>query len=144
MTEKYQHGEAFCLMFYACPCGHRERMWNSRDGVTPFGGITCPSCGLGFGTPALPGRPSWGLSHVQFAADYPVPDHKPWPGQRFWRDGTPAEAVEIIERRIVKFAEAGRAIPEDIAEKLRNDAFSQAPDSEWRKGWPYLDQAPLR
>ena len=32
----HNHREAFCLMWYACPCGHAERYWNSRDGVTPF------------------------------------------------------------------------------------------------------------
>ena len=43
---KYQHPEAFCLMYYKCiKCGHEERVWNTRDGVTPFC-ITCtaPNC----------------------------------------------------------------------------------------------------
>lgn len=131
----YQHKEAFCLMFYACRCGHRERMWNSRDGVTPFGGITCPSCGKGF-------KDGAGMEHVQFAADYCVPDHKPWPGQRIWRDGTPEEAVAIIERRIEAFAKAGRPIPPDIAAALLDDARNTT--GEWHKGWPALDQMPIR
>src|SRR5438128_138761 len=39
------HGEAFMLMWYECRgCGARERVWNSRDGVTPFG-MGCASCG---------------------------------------------------------------------------------------------------
>lgn len=43
--EEYRHAEAFCLMTYLCKgCGHREVIWNSRDGVTPFA-ATCPSCG---------------------------------------------------------------------------------------------------
>ena len=40
----YNHKEAFCLMTYRCKdCGFEERIWNSRDGVTPFG-LACPSC----------------------------------------------------------------------------------------------------
>lgn len=43
---KYNHGEAFCLMSYACQeCGHHIRIWNSRDGVTPFVvGCVQPNC----------------------------------------------------------------------------------------------------
>ncbi len=33
----YWHKEAFCLMTYQCDeTGECERIWNSRDGVTPF------------------------------------------------------------------------------------------------------------
>jgi len=32
---QHRHAEAFKLMIYACSCGHRETIWNSRDGVTP-------------------------------------------------------------------------------------------------------------
>ena len=40
----YNHKEAFCLMTYRCnDCGFEERIWNSRDGVTPFG-LACPQC----------------------------------------------------------------------------------------------------
>lgn len=31
-----QHKEAYCLMLYASQDGHKEQIWNSRDGVTPF------------------------------------------------------------------------------------------------------------
>lgn len=34
----HAHGEAFCLMAYASRDGsRREVLWNTRDGVTPFG-----------------------------------------------------------------------------------------------------------
>jgi hypothetical protein len=63
----YQHKEAFALMWYACACGHRERFWNSRDGVTPFGGIECPSCGeKGMSM-------TGGLSHIRFDLDEHAP-----------------------------------------------------------------------
>jgi hypothetical protein len=40
----YQHGEAFMLMTYLCEdCGTKEKLWNTRDGVTPFC-IDCRKC----------------------------------------------------------------------------------------------------
>lgn len=62
MTLKYEHAEAFCLMWYGCKCGHRERIWNSRDGVTPFG-MGCPSCG-------------GSMSHVDWQKDILAPQHQ--------------------------------------------------------------------
>jgi len=118
---EYRHGEAFCLMWYACQCGHRERIWNSRDGVTPFG-LACPSCG---GT---------SLQHVDWRADERKPDHVLARGQRYFYDGTTHEAEKFIERRIEKFAEAGHPIPPDIIKKLRYDA--KAGVGEWLPGWP--------
>jgi hypothetical protein len=120
------HKEAFCLMWYACKaCGHRERIWNSRDGVTPFG-CNCPSCN---GT----------LNHVEWHNDTPAPDHKLIPGQRFWRDGTPDEAEAIMRRRIEKAKgtqwEAG---PETVAQLIKA-ARDESDESEFRKGWPVLD-----
>jgi hypothetical protein len=81
----YQHKEAFCLMTYACKCGHRERIWNSRDGVTPFA-AQCPSCDDGI------------MQHVDWALDRRAVEHKLRPGQKFWRDGTPDEAEAIMRR----------------------------------------------
>jgi hypothetical protein len=41
----YGHTEAFCIMTYKCgQCGAEEKIWNSRDGVTPFV-IICRECG---------------------------------------------------------------------------------------------------
>lgn len=69
---QYQHAEAFCLVWYTCQkCGHAERMWNSRDGVTPFA-LQCPSCG----------KPN--LIHSHMHLDQKAPDHVPYPGQRVW------------------------------------------------------------
>lgn len=34
---EYNHKEAFCVMTYQCnKCGEKERIWNTRDGVTPL------------------------------------------------------------------------------------------------------------
>lgn len=71
-----QHAEAFNLMWYRCKtCGHAERYWNSRDGVTPFG-TSCPSCGGN------------SLMHDAWHLDTYAPNHVPHSGQRVWKDCT--------------------------------------------------------
>ena len=127
---KYAHGEAFALMWYACPCGHRERIWNTRDGVTPFGGLLCASCGQA----GLDG----GLQHVWFTADSCQPDHKLNDGQLFFRDGTAADAVSIIEKRFRIFASRGQAVPQDVQLRMIADARNQT--GEWQPGWPMTER----
>lgn len=122
---QYQHAEAFCLMWYACGCGHRERIWNSRDGVTPFGGVGCTSCA----------RPQ--LRHVNWALDERAPDHRLTIGQRYFRDGTADDAVAIVEDQVARAAASGHPIPDDIADMLR--AHARAQTGEWRAGWPKVD-----
>lgn len=124
----FQHNEAFKLMRYTCDdCGHTEIIWNSRDGVTPFA-IICPSCG----------RSS--LRHTNFKGDVFNDKHELHRGQRFFRDGTPDEAVSIIKRRIGHFFDIGMAVPIVVQEKLLHDA--QNTEGEWRKGWPMIDRRP--
>lgn len=131
MLTRFKHGEAFALMWYACPCGHRERIWNSRDGVTPFGGLLCVSCGG-------KGLEHRGLTHVDWRLDEPAPNHQLRDGQQFFRDGTADDAVAIIERRIASFAAHGHAAPPDVLEHLRRDAREQT--GEWQQGWPMVDR----
>jgi hypothetical protein len=115
--------ERFCLMWYACSCGHRERVWNSRNGVTPFG-LSCTSCDPGLRRSA---------NHTDWHLDVPVEKHVLIHGQRFFRDGTPEEAVAIIERR------ARRSfMPEDIKKCLIEDA--KYTRGEWNVGWPSVDR----
>lgn len=119
----HAHGEAYNLMTYACDCGHQEVIWNSRDGVTPFG-LGCPSCG------------NTSLRHVDWRRDVYAPDHRLHRGQRFFRDGTPDEAEAIMRRRI----EVNRdkyPIDEEYAARLIKEARDGA-SSEFQKGWPKL------
>jgi hypothetical protein len=137
------HGEAFCLMTYECNgkhiinahdrffnggltrtrgCGHREIYWNSRDGVTPFGKM-CPSCG-------------GDLMHINFRADVYAPDHKPWPGQGIWRDGTPDEAEQFMWDRIKQFEGTEYAVNDARAKELIAAARSEGQTGEFQKGWP--------
>lgn len=120
------HGEAFCLMWYECKdirCGHRERIWNCRDGVTPFG-MCCPSCG------------GHELYHVEFKNDLYAPEHRLRAGQRYWRDGTPDEAEAIMRRRIELIGK-DRSNPQSYYDDLVQMARKGECD-EFRKGWPAL------
>lgn len=122
---KYTHAEAFCLMWYVCTCGHRERIWNSRDGVTPFG-CDCPSCSKGI------------MNHVEWRQDEPAPDHKLKHGQRFWRDGTPDEAEAIMRRRVEQAKGTHWAATPDVVAELIKSA--REGEGEFQKGWPMLDR----
>lgn len=123
---KHLHKEAFCLMWYACKaCGHRERIWNSRDGVTPFG-CDCPSCGKI-------------MDHVEWRSDEYAPSHKLLPRQRFWRDGTPDEAEAIMRGRIEKSKGGRWEVPPDAVPELIKAARNEE-EGEFQKGWPMLDE----
>ena len=113
----YQHAEAFCLMWYACnECGHRERFWNSRDGVTPFS-MLCPSCGL----------PS--LRHVDWKLDERNRYYRPHPGQRLWINLTKEKAESIALRRVAQF-DPSAVNNLELIERVASDLFAGggAPD----------------
>ncbi|WGS53531.1 hypothetical protein LFL96_20960 [Paraburkholderia sp. D15] len=112
----YQHAEAFCLMWYACECGHRERIWNSRDGVTPLG-FVCPSCK----------EPK--LRHVNWALDQYAPDHVPAIGQRVWINLTRDRAMEIASRTVDQVAKGKVPVGTDL-QRIADAVFNEgmAPD----------------
>lgn len=124
---KHVHGEAFMLMNYACEaCGHREIIWNSRDGVTPFG-CGCSSCGKS-------------MRHVDWQNDTYAPDHVLHNRQRFWRDGTPDEAEAIMRKRIEAMRKSYPCSPAKEAELVKM-ARSEGDEGEFQKGWPMLSAA---
>ena len=85
--KKYNHVEAFCLMKYQSKDGQiTEMLWNSRDGVTPFG-IRSKD-----GTTEL--------FHVEWQRDVCCPDHKPQKGDRIFVDLTPEKARFYAERNV--------------------------------------------
>jgi hypothetical protein len=112
----YKHAEAFCLTLYQCTkCIHREVIWNSRDGVTAFG-MGCPTCGQA------------SLQHHAFGADWCVPDHVPYFGQRVWVDMTRERAEAIARMRISRLPEI--LARGDMLQQYINDIYrnGQAPD----------------
>lgn len=124
----YQHKEAFCLMWYQCKepgCAHSERIWNSRDGVTPFC-MTCPSCGEA------------SLTHVHWNRDECKPAHKLSKGQKYWRDGTTEEAEKFMRARIEHMKGSAFECDEVAAEKIIT-SIHDGSSTEFRKGWPMID-----
>jgi len=120
----HRHMEAFCFMTYACErCDHRERIWNSRDGVTPFG-MTCPECG------------AHSMKHVEWENDYYEPNAKLKPGALFWRDGTPEEAEQIIRKRIEK----AKGTPYEVKVEAAARMMSELMRDGFQAGWPKLDR----
>ncbi len=86
----YLHKEAFCLMKYQCKdCGYSETIWNSRDGVTPFG-ITCIKCGKD-------------MLHINWEGDCCLPNYDPPVGSRIFTDLTPEKHREYMEKRADQF-----------------------------------------
>ena len=84
---KVNQPEAFCIMRYGCKkCHHGEKIWNSRDGVTPFI-VPCAKCG---------GE----ASHIQWDADFRKIDHVPNVGDRIFISTSLERAREIAARRI--------------------------------------------
>lgn len=88
--DKYKHVEAYCLMQYECEeCKHKEVLWNSRDGVTPFT-IVCIKCGET-------------AVHLEWGKDKRAPNYIPYVGQRIFIDMTLDRAKEIAKMRIAYF-----------------------------------------
>lgn len=128
----YMHGEAFALMLYECKvCGGREVLYNTRDGVTPFG-VPCRNEACNeheMGSPML---------HVNWKQDKCLPAFTPWPGMRVFRDGTLEEARAIMRRRIeaCKGTEYERT-PEETDAIV--NAVTLDGNSGFRRGWPMID-----
>src|ERR1041385_5999692 len=86
---EYNHIEAFCLMTYACERGHREIIWNSRDGVTPFV-IPCAICGTE-------------MTHINWRSDRREPAYQPQPGERMFVNMTPEDATALAKQMVEKY-----------------------------------------
>lgn len=123
----HAHGEAFCRMKYRCDaCGHWEWVWNSRDGVTPF---------------AIASRCHDADSvHVLWREDTYAPNYQPQPGERYFRDGTRAEAVAIMARRLDRFAEQGHVPTPEVRDACM--AAAREGRDEFRDGWPFVAEVP--
>lgn len=71
--------EAYCLMLYRDTAGNEEWIWNSRDGVTPFG---------------VRSRQGLDATHVEFGRDRFEPLHEPKLGDRIFVNLTMDRARE--------------------------------------------------
>lgn len=122
----HDHGEAFMMLVYRCQAQHARQIWNSRDGVTPFG------------TQCL--QP--GCQHIAYHADWKQdryePAHQLLPGEWFFRDGTPDEARAIVQRRL----QNAKGTPYERDESTWPDLINDITRGEFLPGWPMLVQVP--
>lgn len=108
------HGEALCLMKYASADGQLiEWLWNSRDGVTPFG--------IGF--------PPNGLTHADWHEDAFAPNFVPPVGMKVfvsWADAPESYKAETRER----WAERIATVPDaaTAAELKAGEPFGFRPE----------------
>lgn len=120
----HAHVEAFCVMTYRCErCGQRERIWNSRDGVTPFL-VDCRAC-------------KGPAQHIDWLRDEYRRDYVPQIGERIFRDGTPDEARAFMRQRIAKCKGTQYELSEPEATRVVERAAT-ATDGEFQPGWPNL------
>lgn len=144
LQPKHQNAEAFSLMLYRCElnaqtsairqavaeakgeelgpvgCGKEEWLWNSRDGVTPFG-IAC-DCGET-------------MFHVDWSRDTYAPNFKPLKGQRIFANGTREEALYIIGRRWHSMTEEGYELPKAMT---FDDYAVRCLEEDFPEGWPTI------
>ena len=124
MNNTYKHVEAFCLMNYECEaCGHRQVIWNSRDGVTPFT-TSCEKCGKA-------------ATHVRFNEDKRVPNHVLQPGDLYFDDLKLKEYIPLAIKRLDQFDGTEYEVPQEEKYKKAVDMASE----EWHKGMPTLKVA---
>jgi hypothetical protein len=85
----HNHTEAFCLMTYETKDrSEREVLWNSRDGVTPFG---------------ITSRNGKDMYHVEWQNDFYAPNYKPQVGERIFVDYTPEMARPAAEKYVEEY-----------------------------------------
>jgi hypothetical protein len=85
----HRHAEAFCLMTYRTEDGAEiERIWNSRDGVTPF---------------IVSSRDGREMRHVEWSRDEYLPDRQPQAGERIFVDLTPEIAERHARERVERY-----------------------------------------
>ncbi len=124
---EYKHKEAFCLMWYQCrKCGGRIRVWNSRDGVTPFG----MQCRAGACS-------SIDMMHVDWAQDECVPDHVPGPRDRVFVDMTEEQLRAVLVERIERYWD-DTEIPMCMMFEDKEAALRVLFKGEWNEGEPWV------
>lgn len=98
LDNPFNHLEAFCHMIYECEkCGWIIRVWNSRDGVTPFIG---PRCHLFHDFYPDTHRCNGMTQHAMWDQDEYDPDYELQPGDYYWTDYTEEDAKRKVYRTV--------------------------------------------
>ena len=97
--------DAWKLMIYVCDgCGHKERIWNARPHVTPFGGLPCDNCG------------NETMTHAYFGSDVLAMDYRPVKGELIFIDTPPELALIYAKRTLANYGGVeGAPTAEDLA-----------------------------
>ena len=85
-SRDFSNAEAFALMTYGVPDGPPEGIWNSRNGVTPYG---CAS---------RDGKST--VYHLNFHRDRCVPTYKPPVGSRIFVDDKPEDVLRSVMEQV--------------------------------------------
>lgn len=108
--KKYNNPDAFKLMWYRCgECGMRERIWNGRNNVSPFGtGCSVQGC-------------KGSATHIDWHLDVTVPLYQPPPGSRYFADFTRKRAEEVAAQMIKLYK--GTEYEVEVGTKEYNDLY---------------------
>lgn len=96
-----------------------EILWNSRDGVTPFG------------IRSTDGRE---MTHVDWHLDRFAPGHQPAPGQRVFISMTKERAEELARNRVEVWWD-DPDFPMSRTFKSRDEAVAQLAKNYWHEGY---------
>ena len=126
---EYNHQEAFCLMQYRDKVtGETEVLWNSRDGVTPFGIVS---------------RRGNDAMHNNWRQDVRIPDFKPAPGMRIFVDATRENMTPGLKAYIEKWWNNGENPMRNFFE-TKDQAFERFMESALEKtGAPHVEEVRL-
>lgn len=123
------HREAFCMMTYQCEsCKKTVAIWNSRDGVTPFG-VNCvfDEC-------------KGSMKHIRWIDDVFFPEYEPKSGDYVFMD-MPAEYMKILTvQRVETCWDTGKYAMKDFF-KTKEDATKELM-KEFKFGQPMLSRIP--
>ena len=123
MDSPHRSAEAFKLMSYESVDGSVfVRIWNSRDGVTPF----------------IVSRQGQELTHVRWESDVYAPLHRPSPGDLVFIDMTMERALPSAEERMRRLE--GRGGFEEC-QKAYSGASREEIIQRWAESYVYHDGA---
>lgn len=117
MNTIYNHVEAFCIMTYKCDyCHFEEKIWNSRDGVTPFI-IGCTRC-------------RGEMQHINWEQDERNENYIPSEGSRVFIDFPDSLRKPFALKRIKLYENTHTVKPEEynnLLERLMKSDYDHEP-----------------
>jgi hypothetical protein len=107
----HSHREAFCVMYYSDEAGHFTRIWNARDGVTPFV-VVVDDNGV-----------EREMRHVDWHNDLRDTERSPRVGEHIFIDDTPDRLLADHERFVAEHWDSMQGNFTTSAEAVRSLAM---------------------